>query len=332
MSKSLFLILILFSFKIGFSQKIAGIHLESSKEKNNSDYVYSAQRISTNWIAIVPFLFMKNNTPEITYNCDKNWWGSTPEGITNTVKYAKKNHIKTFLKPHFWVENVGWAGELSFSQKGWITWEENYTKHILYLATLANSLKIDMLCIGVELKSSVAKRAKFWSQLIPKIKNVYSGKLTYASNWDNYSQVPFWDQLDYIGIDAYFPLSQQKNPSKKTLLQKWKYHSKEINRFSIKNNKQILFTEMGYRSTNKCAGNQWEIENRNDTTEINMASQINAYNALFETFWQKNWFAGGFIWEWHTSDNNAGGIQNSNYTPQHKPSEKIIKQWFDIYQ
>lgn len=332
MFKHFFLIFFFFIFKDGFNQKIAGIHLESSQKKNNSDYVRPVKRISTNWIAIVPFLFMDNTSPQIEYNSSKNWWGSTPEGIKNTVKYAKKNKIKTFLKPHFWVENVGWAGELKFPEKDWITWEENYTELILNFANLAESLKIDMLCIGVELKSSIKERPQFWEQLIPKIKEVYNGKLTYAANWDNYTQVPFWNQLDYIGIDAYFPLTQQKTPSKKVLLQKWKYHSIEINRFSIKNNKQILFTEMGYRSTNKCAGNQWEIENRNDTAEINMPAQVNAYNALFETLWQKDWFAGGFIWEWHTSDKNAGGMNNSNYTPQHKPSEKIIKQWYDIYQ
>ena len=332
MPKYLLLILILLSFKTGYNQKIAGVHLESTQEKSNSDYVHSVKRISTNWIAIIPFLFMNNTSPQIAYNCEKNWWGSTPEGIKNTVKYAKKSQIKTFLKPHFWVDNVGWAGELDFSKKDWTTWETNYTKLILDFAILAESIKIDMLCIGVELKSSINERPQFWMELIPKIKALYHGKITYAANWDNYSQIPFWDQLDYIGIDAYFPLSQQNLPSKKILLQKWKYHSKEIARFTIKNNKPILFTEMGYRSTNKCAGNQWEIENRNDTTEINMASQVNAFNALFETFWQKEWFAGGFIWEWHTFDNNAGGISNSNYTPQHKPSEKIIKQWFDIYQ
>ncbi len=330
MFKRFLFILAILCAKTSYNQKIAGVHLESSKEKNNTDYVNSVKRISTNWVAIVPFLFMESSSPNISYNNGKNWWGSTPVGIKTTVKHAKKNKLKTFLKPHFWVENVGWAGELSFSKKDWSTWEKNYTTLILDFAKLAHSLDIDMLCIGVELKSSINERPEFWKQLIPKIKKIYSGKITYAANWDNYTQIPFWDQLDYIGIDAYFPLSQQQSPSKKILLQKWSNYSKKLARFSIKNDKPILFTEMGYRSTNQCAGNQWEIENRSDTAQVNFSAQVNAYNALFETFWLQKWFAGGFIWEWHTSDNTAGGEHNSNYTPQHKPSEKIIKQWYNI--
>jgi hypothetical protein len=40
-----------------------------------------------------------------------------------------------------------------------------------------------------------------------EIRKIYTGKLTYAANWDDFDKVPFWKELDYIGIDAYFPLS-----------------------------------------------------------------------------------------------------------------------------
>ncbi len=182
----------------------------------------------------------------------------------------------------------------------------------------------------MELKSSVQYRPKFWKQLIPKIKSVYQGKLTYSANWDNFDSVPFWDQLDYIGIDAYFPLSQSKKPDKATLIKKWQKYEKLLSKFSNQMNKEILFTEIGYRSTDQGAGNQWKIENRPDHVAINIELQKTAYEAFFETCWNKSWFAGSFIWEWHAFDKHAGGLNHSNYSPQNKPTEKCIKKWYGL--
>ncbi len=312
------------------AQKIGGVNLESAESENHTDYVSSTKRISANWIAIVPFAFMNHDSPEIAYDCDKNWWGSTPAGIENTVKLAKSNGQQTLLKPHFWVDDKGWAGELVFSSKEWIKWEKNYTEFILQMANMADSLQIDMLCIGVELKSSVTYRTKFWKALIPKIKAVYNGPLTYAANWDNYKNIPFWNQLDYIGVDAYFPLSTDSNPDKSVLLEKWKKHEKSLSKYAASKGKKILFTELGYRSIEKGAGNQWETENYADDVFVNLELQKSAFEAFFETFWNKSYFAGAFIWEWHTFDNSAGGQFHSNFTPQNKPTEAVIKKWFSL--
>ncbi len=311
-----------------FSQKMGGVNLESPRHKVFTDYVRPTKRIAANWVAIIPFVFMKSHQTEIEYNQGRNWWGSTPEGIANTTKLAKSNGQKTLLKPHFWVDNRGWAGDLSFSKKKWKTWEENYTTFILKMAQMADSLQIDMLCIGVELKSSVTFRPKFWKTLIPKIRAVYRGKLTYSSNWDNYRNIPFWALLDYIGIDAYFPLSTQANPSKALLLKKWKKWKKTIAKYAVSKNKQIVFTEIGYRSIDKGAGNQWETENLSDKVSVNLPIQENAFEAFFETCWNQPWFAGSFIWEWHPYDDTAGGKDHSNFTPQHKPAEQVIQKWY----
>lgn len=312
-------------------QKIGGIHLESPQKRMYADYVKPVSRIGANWMAIVPFAFMNGSAPTIEYNCSKNWWGSTPQGISNTVKYCQFHEIKTILKPHFWVEGVGWAGELEFTEKDWKKWEMNYEQFILKMAHLADSLKMDMFCIGVELKTAVQQRKEFWKQLIPKIRKQFSGRLTYAANWDNYTNIPFWEELDYIGVDAYFPLSNAQVPTLDELTAKWEKHRKELKVFSKQKGKQILFTEMGYRSILNGAGRQWEQENTSNQTNVNLHVQMNAFESLFQTFWKELWFAGGFIWEWHPDDKHAGGQNHSNYTPQHKPAEKIIRKWYELY-
>jgi hypothetical protein len=62
---------------------------------------------------------------------------------------------------------------------------------------------MELFCFGTELGIQSQKRLQYWAQLIVKKKNI-KGKLTYAANWDDFDK-PFWNELDYIGIDAYFP-------------------------------------------------------------------------------------------------------------------------------
>jgi biotin synthase-like enzyme len=56
-------------------------------------------------------------------------------------------------------------------------------RSILDFAQLAQNENIELFCFGT-LGNAVAKRPEYWSQLIKKIKKIYSGKLTYAANWD----------------------------------------------------------------------------------------------------------------------------------------------------
>ena len=74
--------------------------------------------------------------------------------------------------------------------------------------------------------------------------------------FDEYSQVAFWQDLDIIGINAYFPLREnffnhktQKQQIKQEMLSGWQKVFKEIINFTTINklaNKPVLFTELGY--------------------------------------------------------------------------------------
>jgi hypothetical protein len=45
-----------------------------------------------------------------------------------------------------------------------------------------------------------------WVALIRELRKVYSGRLGYAANFDQYHEVGFWPELDVMGINAYFKL------------------------------------------------------------------------------------------------------------------------------
>ncbi len=310
-------------------EKINGVHLESPETEMEEDYVSPVRRVHANWVALVPYVFIDQKEGSLHYPSSENWWGDAGKGLLKSIHLAKTNRLKICLKPHYWlVEEESWAGELTFSEQKWLRWEKQYEAVMLQFARLADSLDIEMLCLGTELKSAVVERPAFWQKLIPKIRQVYQGKLIYAANWDNYQAVKFWKALDFIGINAYFPLVKAKTPQIRELQYAWNKHTFSLERFAEQQNRQVLFTEMGYRSTDFCAWRQWEIEQRSSNQKVNLLAQENAMEALFRSCWDKPWLAGGFLWEWHAHDTKAGGPMHSNYSPQHKPVEKTIAKWY----
>lgn len=310
------------------TEKLNGVNFVSPVYKVEHNCVESVTRINANWVAITPFAFMSPGDPKVEYNCSKNWWGDTPAGIKHLAQSAKAKNLKILLKPHFWVDQQGWPGDYDLSYEDWPKWERNYESFMMQLARISEALEIDMICIGTEFKIAVKKRRKFWNDLIAKIRRVYSGKITYAANWDNYQNVHFWDKLDYIGIDAYHPLVDDATPETEDLVKAWSKHIYSLQHVAREYNKQILFTEYGYRSIHKNTWHQWEIEGIDSNVDVNLEAQTNAYEAIYQVFWNEEWFAGGFLWKWWDEDKTAGGMQHSNYTPQNKPVEQTIKKWY----
>ena len=311
------------------AQKINGVCFVSPSSKELFSNFNSLKRINANWVALTPYAFSKKNEPKVTFNYEHSWWGEQSDGTVFMIKQAKKEGLKIMLKPHVWVMGEGWCGQFGLkTEQDWLEWEKDYTKYILTNATIAQKYNVEVLCIGTEYKIAATKRSIFWGELIRSIRKIYNGKVTYAANWDNYQNISFWKELDYIGVDAYFPLSETKTPDIKTLNTKWEKEVNTLKSFSEKNDKKILFTEFGYKSTHFSAWNQWEIENIKQDEHVNLKAQIDAYYALFNNVWNQQWFNGGFLWKWYADDHKSGGLNNSDYTPQHKPVEKIIKQYY----
>ena len=105
-----------------------------------------------------------------------------------------------------------------------------------------------------------------WRQLIHQTRQVYTGKLTYAANFDQYQSVGFWDDLDLIGINAYFPLRTHVTQGNQQQLKKqlevgWQKVLGDVESFrrtqSI-SDKGVLFTELGYTRWDQNTLKPWQ--------------------------------------------------------------------------
>ncbi len=315
-----------FSDSPALESKINGASLVSPPTKISASNFQALHDLNANWVAIIPYAFSRGGSPQITFNHQRQWWGERTEGSCELVGCARKYDLKILMKPHVWVTGEGWPGEYDLeSEADWGEWEVTYRNYILTFARIADSLDVEMFAVGTEFRIPAVEREQYWRKLIGEVRSIYHGKVTYAANWDNYQKVKFWDLLDYIGIDAYFPISNETNPTMDQLEAGWEEEARRLQDFSTKYDRPILFTEFGYQSLNKAAGNHWEIDKSHNS--INMEVQANAYRAVFNTFWRKEWFAGGFFWKWHLRE-DVGGIGNPDFTPQGKPAEEVIREHF----
>lgn len=307
------------------TEKINGVCLVNPPNPVKLSTIESVKRVKANWVAIIPYSFSRQNEPEVHFNKQRQWWGEKVDGTKELIKMANNCKLEVMLKPHVWLVG-GFIGDFDLlSEDDWKKWEESYENYIMTFAKVSEELQVPMLCIGTEIKRAAVKREQFWRELIGKIKSVYGGELTYAANWDNYKEVKFWDALDYIGVDAYFPLTQEVNPKIEDIDNGWVTIKADLNNLSAKYNKPILFTEYGYQSLNGAAGNHWEVTKSHDN--LNHEIQSMAYESLYCAFWDESWVAGGFLWKWHLKP-DAGGLDNIKFTPQGKPVEEVIKKWY----
>lgn len=266
-------------------------------------------QVHGNWISQTPFGWMDgHDNPIVNLNTHRAWWGETDRGIIHTTQLAKEAGINVMLKPHIWIMNSNgkWRHDIAMnSREEWDQWFDNYEIFILHYAKLCEENDIDALCIGTELYKTTTTYPDRWRDIISKIRNVYSGELTYGANWYlEYEEIEFWDALDYIGIQSYFPLTKKENPSVEILNKGWKKHKTKLEKISKKYGKKIVFTEVGFKNTSDAAIEPWTWPQNLDRSKTARSdqTQINCYHAMFESLWNEPWVDGFFIWKWfHTT-------------------------------
>ena len=327
----LFLCFMQFACSSQQATKINGVSFVASRDKAEQQHIDEVLKVHANHAAIMPFGFIRDvHSPEIIFNTNRQWFGETINGAKQYITLLKKNGLRVMIKPQIWISNGTFTGTLSMSSEAdWIALENSYKTFIMTNARLARDVNAELLCIGTELEKFVANRPDYWSNLIKEIRKVYKGKLTYAANWDEYKRTPFWGELDYIGIDAYFPLSEEKTPTVEQLKTAWKPWKEKIATLAAQHHKPVLFTEFGYRSMDYTAKKPWLVD-RNQQT-VNMDGQVNAKKAIFEEFWSEDWFAGGYVWKWFIHHDKAGGGKDNRFTPQNKPAQEVIGYFYRLY-
>jgi hypothetical protein len=321
------------SSELRWHGRALGVCWEGSPRPIQEGEIAPLAEIGMNAVSQTPFAWMKDpHRPELGWDLKGGgWWGERAEGVAFLAREARERGIGTLLKPHVWLHG-SWPGEVEMSSdEDWRAWFAGYRGFLLDWARFAAAEGIEGLCIGTELDRTLV-RTDDWRALIRDVKAAYGGLLVYAANWTHFEEVPFWDELDAIGVNAYFPLSQAPRPSVDELVEAWKPVSERLEALASRYDRPVVFTEIGYHPVEGAFYRPWEWGT--GEAPFDPSCQANGYEAVARVFYDQPWFGGVFWWKWTTArrgpegGDRAGRARASTFSPRGLPAEDVLRRTF----
>ena len=282
--------------------------------------------LNANAVAIVPYSGMRDPKKPSFIGFSNRAGNENDESVAYAHYEAQKNGILTVMKPQIWIGRGSWPGDVEMSsEEDWQQFFDHYHRWMRHYAMLAEIHGFDMLCVGVEFAKATIAREKDWRELIGKLRGIYSGPMTYAANWgEEFENLKFWDELDYIGLDCYYPLSKKEKPEKEELDQHFKKVLSLIESKCRKFNKPMLFTEIGFRSVE---GTWTQPHEQALGRPFNEYCQKICYEVVLENLKGKDFCNGILWWKWSCNLNNRGP-ENTGFTPYNKMAQQTVNEWF----
>lgn len=311
-------------------------------------------RLGATWVSVTPFgriWDLKSTTIDPVFEAP---YRQNAEGITKLVEMAHARGLRVLLIPHLWVETGGWRAHIDpGTEEGWTTYIANYTDFVLRWAKVAEAAHVDAVSIGVECLSWSTQRGADWSRLIRRVRDNFSGLLTYSANWDEAEHVIFWDQLDFIGINAFYPLAHDNNPDLESYVKQTiaveNFYSlghelKPASAIYRMNAQQIahwlrswvsvldmplVFVEIGYTSRAHSAIEPWKWPDHMVDVKIDEAEQARGLQALFDAFLPHPWFSGFFLWRYYNYLHDVSQEAIWGFSPRGKEAEDTLQRAFE---
>ncbi len=246
----------------------------------------------------------------------------TPEQLSRLIKHAKSRNLRVILMPVVLLDKpIGneWRGTIKPAM--WDDWFDSYREMITHFAWIAEGNGVNVLVVGSELVSTEGKTDE-WTKTIKAVRAIFKGQLTYSSNWDHYTAVTFWNQLDLIGMNSYWKLGKDRHATVSDITDHWRAIQSDLIPFLKKEHKPLLFLEVGWCSLANAAHEPWDYTKDDEDVDLDLQKRL--YEGFFQS-WYGNEHLGGFmIWQWTPGD---GGPNDKGYTPENKPAEKVLEEW-----
>jgi hypothetical protein len=314
-------------------QKSFSVIPQSSDEFGTATFQQSLRNmkaVGANYVNLIIPYYQSN-----LYSTDigRGWNTPSDASLISAIQYAHSIGMHVSIALYLEDYNNDWRAYINPGDRD--GWYRNYGNTLTYYGRIAQQQRVEQFVLGAELISMSSAsvngdNTQRWNTMIAQVRSVYSGQLTYSANrgGDNgfgneVQNIGFWDKLDLVGLSAYYGLPGDGSVA--SLKDQWYWADRgDVAVAAQKFGKPIIFTEIGYKSVSGAHNNPWDssVSGPYDAQE-----QVNDYTALFD-FWDSHSYMQGVdIW-WWKSNPNAGGSGDSDYTPQNKPAEQVLKQWW----
>jgi hypothetical protein len=264
-------------------------------------------RDGVNWVSIHPYARI-TQAGEVDFRpIDPE---HPPDWLARPIREAHVRGQKVMIVPHIahWGSGFSWRGAIAFPDpEASARFFRDYEAWILTLARATSDA--DAFVVGSELDGTVVGEATEWRGLIGAVRGVFPGPLTYAANWDDFERIPFWDAVDAIGVQAYFPLTTTPGVVDPAVLDAgWDAALARIRALSARTGKHVVFTELGYDRGPDAAVRPWEDGSGGEDGEKVQAACLAAALRAID---REPAVVGAFLWKWMPDEAPVGNFRMS---------------------
>ncbi len=270
------------------------------------------------WVSVIPTWYQDGLESSSIYR-ETGGRTATDESLVTAIEEAHSLGMQVILKPH--VDVVGGGSRISIEPADIDEWFASYREMILHYAAMADAHGVAQFVVGTELRGTSGHEAQ-WREVIADVREVYSGPITYAANHDEFTDVAFWDALDLIGVDAYFPLSEISTSIISDLRRSWDPIVESLGAVAEHFGRSVVFTEIGYPSQQ---GATIEPYNPNFSDVVSEEEQAAALQAMIESLEPQPWFGGFHWWMWFEDDPDHVAL---GYMPEGKLAGAILEDYW----
>ena len=234
---------------------------------------------------------------------------ATVENFTYGVHFAHQLGFHVFVTPLVNVSGPNsWVGSVHFAtseeEKQWF---DSYWKVIKPYVKAAQQEGVEQLAIGTEeyLLQNNPRTEPLWNHLIANIRTVFTGTLTYDTNWSDLgTKPPAWmlnPELEMIGVSGYLSLVDTPThvePDQVAAL--WKEKAQpQLDNYIKMLGKPIILSEVGFRNTPDALYHVWDPRS---TGPVDAEEQAAACDAVLVNVMANPQIRGSFFWGWDEVD------------------------------
>jgi hypothetical protein len=292
--------------------------------------VQEARALGATWVSLTPFgrvLDLKPSGVDLSFEAP---FEQNRRDVLRAMKQAHAAGLKVFLVPHLWVESGEWRALIQpGDDEAWARWAASYRRFVELWAAVAEEGAADLLSVGVEQRSWVTSaRAPLYRAVIAAARARYRGPITYSANWDDVDDSVILGDLDVIGINAFYPLTDKENASFDALLDGSRRVASKIQSLSERWQRPVLFTEIGYTTRPDPALRPWEWPDSMQNVRVDEVAQADAYAALIAPLLDLPAFAGFFAWRVYADPDDVSQEAPWGFSPRGKQAELVLKDAF----
>jgi hypothetical protein len=291
--------------------------------------------LGANWTSITPYATMISRddvaiVPYFEYPPDE-----LERRVRATIRQAHDEGLSVLLIPHVYPWDWSWRGELNpgggrgGTAVGWQRWFDSYERYMLGWAEVAEQEHVEMLSIGVELKTASWRHRDRFVVLAERIRERYGGLLVYSANWDEVEQVGFWHAVDVIGLNAFYPLSELDHPDPDDMMRNALAFGDTLEMLSGVYDKPVVFTEVGFKALADTYREPWIWPEDLGDVPADERMQALLFDVTFAAYWPRSWFGGLFVWKFLADPADDTQEPPFGFSPRLKPAQYVIESWFE---